>query len=432
MAMATGVMFGLVPALQVSRTDLQQGLRDGARGSTSGVGHLRFRNMLVVGEVSLAFVLLIGAGLMLRSFVNLLRLDPGFRPERVLTATISLPAQDYKTGESISRFFDRLTLTLSSIPGAQAAGAGTDVPWTGYNENTGGFEIEGKNPPAQTLFHARYHGATPGYFQALGIPLVGGRFFSERDGSGAPPVMIINQSMARKYFPGEDALGKRIAFNTPAKESDWMKIVGVVGDVKDTPKSASAEPAFWWPLLQQQPARRMSVVIRGGSESGVAEQLRRAVQQLDPNLAVTDMRLMDEITDASVSTPRFTLFLVGLFAMLALTLAAVGTFGVISYSVNRRAHEFGLRMALGAKQWDVLRLVLIQGMKLAAAGIAIGCLGALAVVRVLRSLLYEVSVADPATFVAVSSIAVVVALVACYLPARRATAADPVVALRCE
>ena len=434
-ALATGLLFGLAPALQSSRVDVQQALREGARGATGSKRHQRLRDALVVAEVGLASVLLVGAGLMLRSFVNLLRMDPGFRADHVLTASLSLPDTEYKTNASALHFEEQLTTNLAAATGVKYAGIGTDLPWTGYDENIGGFTIEGKKPLPGEEFRGRYHAATPDYFRALGIPLVRGRFFTAADNHDATQVMIINSTMARLYWPHQDALGSRITFSDTPKESDWMTVVGIVGDVKDRPELSGAEPAFWWPMAQQPLLNDgvMSVAIRSaGSTVGIANELRREVHRLDPTLAVADVRLMDQIADANIATPRFSLFLVGLFAALAITLAAVGTYGVISYSVGQRTHEFGMRMALGAARGDVLRLVFSQGARLAVAGVILGACGALTLARVLRSLIFEVSPTDPWTFAAVGTLVLAVAAVACYLPARRATQADPIVALRSE
>jgi predicted permease len=251
----------------------------------------------------------------------------------------------------------------------------------------------------------------------------------------APLALIVNQSMARRYWPNEDALGKRVAIDDHPKVEDWMTVVGIVGDVKDKPDSPTAEMALWWPI-EQSPVgvnNNMAVVMRGSSDPApLANALRQAVRQLDPTLAVANIRPMDDIADANVSTPRFALFLVALFAGLALALAAIGIYGVISYAVSQRTHEFGLRMALGAQPGDVRRLVLRQGVKLALGGVALGLVGALVLGRVLWSLLYQVSAADPVTFTSVSAIAIAVAALACYLPARRATAVDPANALRSD
>jgi predicted permease len=434
-ALATGLVFGLAPALQSSRADVQQNLREGGRGSTGSARHLRLRNWLVVSEVSLACVLLIGAGLLLRSFLNLMHSDPGFRAEHVLTASVALPEETYKDGRAILGFYDRLITRLGSLPAVHAAGVASDLPWTGYDDNLGGFQIEGKQSAPNDDFHGRYHMTSPDYFRALGIPLIGGRFFNAGDDTKGRPVLIINRAMAQRYWPGENAVGKRINFFTdhPA-EADWTTVVGVVGDVKDSPEKGGAEPAFWWPIPQTPfgfPSFMMAV--RADQDPALlVNAVRNSVREIDPALAMADVRLMEQIADATMTAPRLIVWLVGLFAALAIALAAVGTYGVISYSVNQRMHEFGMRVALGAKPWDVLRLVLAQGVKLALGGVVIGVLVALALARVLRNLLFEVSAADPLTFGVVAVLALAVAMLACYLPARRATQADPVVALRAE
>jgi predicted permease len=431
-SVATGVLFGLAPALQASRTDPKRGLYEGGRTATGSARQGRLRNALVVAEVSLACVLLIGAGLMLRSLLNQLNLDPGFRHDHVLTASLSLPQVNYKKSEDVAKFYDRLVTSLSSVPGVQYAGAGSDLPWTGYDENASGFTIDGKKPAPHQQFHARYHMATADYFRAMGIPLLRGRFFNEGDNKDAPYALIINQAMATRYWPNEDAIGKRFTFADDPKEKDWFNIVGVVGDVKDKPDSSSAEPAFWWSHLQQ-PSPEMMVVIRSSSDPRMlVDSLRDQVKRLDPSLAIGDLRLMDQVADESTATPRFSFFLVGLFAGLAIILAAIGTYGVISYSVSQRIPEFGLRLALGAPPGGLLRLVLLQAARLAITGAVAGVVVALALARVLVSLMYNVSPADPLTFAAVGIGVIAIAMVACYLPARRATRASPMAALRTE
>jgi predicted permease len=433
LSLTTGLVFGLAPALQALRTDLQQGLREGSQGSGGSVRRARFRSMLVAGEVGLACVLLIGAGLLLRSFGKLLQTDPGFRPNQVLTCTLTLPRETYKRPEDVARFYTELLNRLNALPSVQVAGAGSDVPWTGYDDNLG-FEIEGKKPAPNEDFHARYHVASPEYFRSVGIPLVRGRLFSEADAKDAPRVILINDSMARRYWPGEDPVGRRISFDSNPKEEDWMRVVGVVGDVKDRPDSTASEPALWWPVRQQPWSfSSMVVVARSKSDAGpLVNQLRTTVRELDPSLAVADIRLMDQIADAALSARRFALFLVALFAVLALVLAAIGVYGVMAYSVNQRMPEFGMRMALGAGSWDVLRLVLWQGLKVVLAGTAFGLACAAALGRVLGSLLYEVSGVDPFTFASVALALTFTAILACYLPARRAAEADPMAALRSE
>jgi predicted permease len=432
-SLLTGILFGLAPAMQASHTDPKEGLQKGGRSTTASRQQGRLRNALVVAEVGLASVLLIGAGLMLRTFLNLSNLNPGFHGDHVLTATLSLPHIKYKTNEQTAQFYDRLATELNMLPGIEGAGAGSDLPWTGYDENAGGFMLEGRKPvPGQEL-HARYHMATPGYFSAMGIPLLKGRFFNEGDKTGAPWVLIINHAMAQKYWPGEDVLGKRITFeDEPKKESDWMTVVGVVGDVKDQPNSASAEPAFWWSEYEAANSE-MSIAIRTqGYPRQAADGLRGVVHRLDPELAVADVEEMNRVVDSSVATPRLTFVLVGLFAGLAIVLAAIGAYGVISYTVSQRTSEFGLRVALGAQRRDLLRMVLVQSARLAVAGTAIGVVLALSLGRVVKSLTYAVSIFDPAILGSVVLLVLGVALLASYVPARRAAGADPMSTLRTE
>lgn len=430
-SVATGILFGLAPAIQAWRTDPQQGIREGGRGASPSGRQVRFRGALVVGEVSLACLLLIGAAAMLRSFVKLLSTDPGFEAQHVLTASLSLPNATYKNSDDVRRLYRDLIADLSSLPGVRAAGLGTDLPWTGYDDNTS-LSIAGRQPAPNEDFHARYHVASPDYFRAVGIPLIRGRFFNGRDTKDAPNVLIVNEAMAGRFWPDEDAIGKRVTFDVHPKETDWYTVVGVVGDVKDKPESNHTEAAFWW-AFQQVPFRNMSVVLRSSSDPVLMTgRLQHVVRELDPNLAVADVRLLDRIAEQSFSAPRFALFLVGLFAALALALAAIGIYGVISYSVSQRMHEFGMRVALGASPWDVMRLVLAQGLGLTVLGVVIGLGCALAFAGVLNSLLYGTSARDPLTLFFVALLAVTMATLACYPSARRATNADPMAVLRSE
>jgi predicted permease len=431
-SLITGILFGLAPALQVSRIDPRQRLQSGGRSSSASRNQSRIRSALVVSEVSLACVLLIGAGLMLRSFLNLLHLDPGFRQAHVLTASFSLPHARYNS-ERPAQFYDQLTANLSALPGVENAGAGSDLPWTGYDKNLGGFVIEGKKPPPNQQFHARYHWATSAYFSALGIPLLEGRFFTEADKKDAPMTLIINHAMADRYWPHEDVIGKRISFeDVPKKDSDWATIVGVVGDVKDKPNSPGAEPAFWWSELQRVDPDMLIVIRTYGDPESLPGTLRNEVHKLDPALAVADVQLMDKIVDSSVSTPRFAFVLVGLFAGLAIVLAAVGVYGVIAYTVSQRTQEFGLRLALGAQRGDLVRLVLRQSARLVVPGAILGVLLTLGLGRVMGSLIYGVSPADPMILGSVALLVLFVGLIASYRPARRAIKADPMAMLRAE
>jgi predicted permease len=431
-SLLTGILFGLAPAMQASHTDPKQGLQQGSRTTTASRHQNRLRSALVMAEVSMACVLLVGAGLMLRTFLNLVHLDPGFHEENVLTANLSLPHAQYKTDEQTAQFYDNLTNSLNALPGVESAGAGSDLPWTGYDENAG-FNIEGKKAAPHEEFHARYHMATPDYFSAMGIPLLEGRFFNQGDRHGARQVIVVNRALAERYLPKEDVIGKRITFeDEPKKDSDWMTIVGIVGDVKDQANSTEAEPAFWWPELQAA-QRDMSIVIRTRSDARqVADGLRAVVHKLDPALAVADVKLMNQVADASISAPRFTFVMVSLFAALAILLAGIGAYGVIAYTVAQRTQEFGLRVALGARRGDLLRMVLTQSARLVVPGMIVGLALALSLGRVVQSLLYGVSAADPIILVSVASLVLVVALIASYMPARRAANADPMIALRSE
>lgn len=428
---ATGILFGLVPALQASRTDPRQGLHESGRAATDSTKLSRMRDALVMAEVSLACVLLVGAGLMFRSLLNLLHLDPGFQHQHVLTANLWLPNAAYKTPPEQSRFYQRLATELESIPGVSSAGLGSDLPWTGWDDNAE-FSIEGRRPPPHQSFGARYHTATWDYFRTLGIPLMRGRFFTPEDNADRPKVIVINQALANLYWTKSDALGKRIAFDDHPKESDWLTIVGIVGDVKDKPESANTHPAFWWSALQT-PFSQMSVVVRANTDSqALTQAVHAAVHRIDPSLAVAEVQWMDDVADATVATPRFAFVLVGIFAGLAILLATIGTYGVIAYSVSRRTPEFGLRMALGAQRMDVLLLVLRQATILTLSGAVFGMILAFMAARVLKSLIYEVNPSDPLIFSAAVVFVIAMALAACCVPARKATRTDPMIALRAE
>jgi predicted permease len=429
----TGLLFGIVPALSSSSAGFREWLHESGRSATSARSTLRLRSFLVVSEVTLACLLLIGAGLVLRSFVNLLRTDPGFQPEKVLTASLSLPRATYKDNAAITQFSERLLNDLRNTPGVSAAGLGSDLPWTGWDDNAGGFTIRGETPPPNDDFQARYHMASAGYFSALGIVIRRGREFNEHDTASAPKVLIINQAMA-KFWQHGDPLGGRVTFSNHPKESDWMTVVGIAGDIKDTPSSAGARTAFWWPQQQTPwPFSDLSVVLRSSLGSGqAAGQLRASVHDLDSTLPISNIRTMDRVADDSYSTSRFTLALIGLFAALALILASMGTYGVIAYSVGQRTLEFGVRLALGAKSQDLIVSVLKQGIKLAALGTALGIVLGLAFARLLGSLLYGVGSADPATFFGAAVAGMAAAAIACLLPALRITRVDPMIALRAD
>ncbi len=426
----TGFLFGLAPALQAGQVNLNELLKEGGRAGASN-RQRRLRDALVVVEVALALVLLVGAGLLIRSFWKLNQTDPGFNPDNVLTTSLTLPRARYDTPEKVTAFQQLLLKKMAALPGVQSAGLTSDLPWTGYDENAG-FTIEGKTFPPNAGPGGRYHFVSADYFSTTGVPLVAGRFFTANDGLNSPNVVLINRSMAELYWPGESAVGKRFTFSNQPKEKDWYNIVGVVGDVKDFPTSTAAVPAFYWPTMQQAPRQTILAVRSTAHPTALIEAVRNQVRLLDKDLPLADVRMLDTVAATAVAGRRFTLWLVGFFALMALLLSAIGIYSVLSYLVAQRTHEIGVRMALGAQFSDVLRMVLRQGMALVFVGVALGVVGALALTRLMKGLLFEVRASDPMTFVLVAAILASVALIACYLPARRATKVDPMIALRYE
>jgi predicted permease len=425
-SLLTGALFGLAPALQISRVNLNESLKEGGRGSSGGSRHNRLRGLLVIAEVSLAFVLLIGAGLLMRTFFYLQKVDPGFNPERVLTATIDLPGARYSTGRKASSFYRELIGRLAALPGVQGAAATSDLPWTGYDENTS-FGIEGRQFSDDEDPSAQYHFATPDYFRTLWIPLLAGRFFSEADDADAPRVIVINKSMADLYWPDADAVGKRVRL-----WGETRMIAGIVGDLKDSPAELRAKPGFFFPVTQQAQSNLVLVVRTERDPMNLLATMRSEIAALDRELPLSDVRTLEQIASSAVARTRFTMLLLSVFAGVALLLAAVGIYGVLSYSVTQRTHEIGIRVALGAQRRDVIGLVARQGMTLAFAGMGAGLAAALVLTRVLSSLLFGVSATDPITFAGIAVLLLGVALGACFVPARRAMKMDPVVALRHE
>ena len=429
----TALLFGLAPALAASRADLQSTLKEGGRSAQQGPQHHRLRSALVVGEVALSLVLLVGAGLLVRSFERVLATQPGFQPEHVLTASLSLPEAQYKEVQKIRDFYRELMAELEQLPGVTAVGASTDLPLqAGWNHI---FTPERSQPPPGTGLNFCWHSVILGdYLQTMGVPLLRGRYFNEQDTPASAPVLLVSESLAKRYWPNQDPIGKRLKWGPPESNDPWLTIVGVVGDVKQGPLDAPTIQHTYEPYAQRNvPASSLNVALRAaGGPTSLAASLRAAVWRLDRQLAVAQVRAMDEVISESTAPRRFTLYLLAAFAALAVVLAAIGIYGVISYSVAQRTHEIGIRMALGAQRGDVLRQVVGQGLHLLGAGVLIGVVGALALTRFLLSLLYEVRPNDPLTFISVSLILTSVALLACYIPARRATKVDPMNALRYE
>ena len=432
-SLLTGILFGLLPALQASRPNLNERLKAGGRSATSGINRQRLRGILVIAEIALSLVLLVGAGLLIKSFQRLQAVNPGFNPRNVLTMQLDLSGPKYKTGSQVIAFHDQLLARLKQLPGVQYASTRSFVPIASdasfaYLR----FNVEDRQGDVSEAPVAFYNGVSPEYFQTMMIPLLKGRGFSDRDVRGLQNVAIVNGTLARRYFGAVDATGKRISLEDNPKEGDWVTIVGVVGDTK--PRELRSEPvAELYMPYDQQPEPGMSLMIRyldGGT--GVAAAVRNEVLALDKDQPVYSIRTLDSVLSESVAGPRFRTLLLGVFAGVALILAAVGIYGVISYAVSQRTQEIGIRMALGARATDVLKLVVKGGMMLVLIGVAIGLAGAFALTRLLTTLLFGVTPTDAATFATVSVGLIVVALFACFIPARRATKVDPLVALRYE
>ena len=425
-SLLTGLVFGLVPALQSSRPDLNDALKEGARGSSSG--NRVVRNLFVVAEMALALVLLIGAGLMLRSFSQLHQVKTGFETENVLTMRVQLPNAKYGQPQQRADFFKRAEERLAALPGVKSVGAISYLPLTGLASSTS-FNLATKPLPPSESPGTEVRPITPGYFTAMGIPLLKGRAFDERDGATSR-VLIINETLARKFFPGQDPIGQQLIVSWEPQVAD--EIIGIVGDIKETALEQEPNPAVYWPY-PREPYPFMNFVIRAAIDPAtLSAAAAREIHALDPDQPVADVRTLDQVVAKSIARPRFNALLLAIFAGVALVLASVGIYGVMNYSATQRTQEIGIRMALGAKPGDILRLVVGHGMKLTAAGIVIGVIASLALTRVMSNLLFGVTATDLPTFVGVSAVLTAVALLANYIPARRATRVSPVVALRYE
>jgi len=452
LSVLSALLFGLAPIIDLFRVNLIESLKEGGRSSTARPQTNRARSVLVVLEVMLSLVLAIGAGLLVRTLQQLYAVNPGFQAKDVLTMAVSLPEAKYPSTEPAKAglFYRDLVERLTAIPGVQHAAAGTTVPLAGGG--WGKYFTVDERPAARLadVPSIQYRQVTPGYFRALGVPLRSGRYFSEEDVAERPLVAIINEAAARQFFPNENPIGKRVLpappeqtiatlLPSPNFRFPRLTVIGVVGDVKQRGLNLPSEPELFVPHLQgmaknnEDPSRSMCLVIKTASDPlSFANAVRRAVLSLDVEQPVSDVKSMEQRLNASLAQQRFQLVLLGEFAALALLLAAIGIYGVMSYVARQRTHEIGLRMALGATQRDVLNLIVRQGMVLLLIGVGLGIVFALALTRFLASLLYDVRPTDPVTFVTVSLLLIAVSLLACYIPARRATRVDPMVALRWE
>jgi putative ABC transport system permease protein len=435
-ALVTGVGFGLAPALAGSRPDLNEGLKDGTRGTTSSRG--RLRKTLVVAEVALSLVLLVGTGLMLRSFAKLRAVDPGIRADQVLTLHTSLPAPNGPPGDDDRArwvaWYERAARRLQALPGVNAVGAANVLPFDG-NDTDNSFDIENYVPrSASDMPDNETREVLPGYFAALGIPLLRGRLLGDGDSGDAPGVVVINQAMARRYWPnGEDPIGRRLRLHTLGKVKDWSTIVGIVGDVHGFGLDKPVRAEMYFPYAQLRRSASLAIVVRtDGDPAAMANAARVALAEIDPGQPIFDVKPMRELVAASLAQRRFALMLMLVFAAVALLLAAVGIYGVMSYTVAQRTQEIGIRVALGASPSLVLGMVIKEGMRLVAVGLGLGVVLALALTHLVSSMLYGVSPTDAPTFVAIAAVLAAVALIAIVIPARRATRVDPMLALRAD
>jgi putative ABC transport system permease protein len=423
----TGVIFGLAPALQASQADLNAALKDGTRGTTTAAGH-RLRGALVVTEVALSLVLLIGAGLMIKSFWRLQQVNPGFDPESLLRIEVALPESKYPESRDRATFFQQTLERISALPGVSGAAVINSPPLSG-RRNISVFPIEGR-PEAKGIADATladFREISPDYFKMMGIPLLQGRAFTDRDAQNAPKVAIISQTFSSRYGASEDLVGKRLRL-----DEDWHTVVGIVSDVRQSGLDEEAAPHVYIPYLQYSPSRAGVLVRTTGDPLSMVGAVRTAIQNVDHDQPIYNVSTMTAMISTAVAPRRLNLVLLGGFALVALTLAAVGIYGVMANLVTQRTGEIGLRMALGAQPRDVLRLFVTRGLRLALLGVAVGVGASLALARLMATLLYGVSASDPITFMAITVLLLSVALLACFMPARRASKVDPMVALRYE
>jgi putative ABC transport system permease protein len=428
-AVLTSVLSGTAPAL-AARDTVVDGLKEGGVQSTIGVGRRRLRSLLIVVQVAVSFLLLIGAGLMLRSFQKLQHVDPGFQPENVLTMQIGLDFTKYNTGDKQRAFFESFLDKIQTQSGVKSAAASMMIPLNGNMRMAGDFQLEGQTPvPGQKLPVADFRVVSESYFDTLHIPVLQGRGFTRADRPGVPDVAVVNRTAARHFWGTRDPVGKRFSADNG---QSWTQIVGVVGDIKQYGLDKDVADEIYVSMAQSPLMDAMLVVKTEAEPMSVARGIIELLYAVDPNQPAARVRSLEQVRADSVAAPRLTANLLSLFALLALTIAATGIGGVMALAVGQRRHEIGVRMAIGARPGEILRMVLGQGMVLAFFGVALGLVGALALTRLLQRLLFEVGPTDPLTFVGVGLVLSAATLVACYVPARRAARVDPIIALRTE
>jgi putative ABC transport system permease protein len=431
--LTVGIVFGLAPSLHSSKPDLNNALKESAASSGGGrrwLRRFRLRDLLVVMQTALAVVLLAGAGLLIKSFVKLQQVELGFKPANVIAITLSPPFNRFPKGPFKSDYYRQLLESLQTMPGVEAAAATTSAPTAGAFMNVT-FLIAGRTePPSSETQRAFLNLVSSDYFRVIGNPLKEGRLFTDNDNEGSPPVAIINETMARSYFAGSDPVGQRIAVK--GQRDEQLEIVGVTADVKQFVLDVENKPSFYRPYRQEEAAFMTLVVQTTADPASMIPALRRRILDTDKFTAITRVRTLNELISDSVAQPRFYALLLAIFAGIALTLAALGIYGVMAYSVSKRTHEIGIRVALGAQASRILRLVVGRGLILILAGVGIGLAGAFALTRLMAGLLFEVRATDPAVFAVIALLLIAVALGACLVPARKATQVDPLVALRHE
>jgi putative ABC transport system permease protein len=431
LTLLTGIVFGLVPALEATRVDLNESLKEGGRGAGQGAGSHRLRSAFVVTQVALALVLLVGAGLLIRSLNRLNSVEPGFNPNQVLTMRVNLPDQKYDSEPKIINFFKQAVDQLKTLPGVESVGAINYVPFGGPHSGTI-IHIEGQpqRPPGQELSTGIVV-TDVNYFTTMGIPLKRGRLFTAQEATEMRHVVVVNETFARENFPGQDPIGKRVTIHMK-EENVPTEIIGIVGDNKHKGLDLEIEPMAFWPHPELVTSSMTLLVRTKGDPTSVATAARNVIHQIDPEQPVGEVNTMQGLMATSVARSRFNTILLTVFSVVALVMAAVGIYGVMSYSVQQRTHELGIRLALGAQHVDVLKLILKQGIVLGAVGVVAGLLGSLGLTRLMASLLFEVTPTDVRTFAVVAAGLFLIVLIACYIPARRATKVNPLVALRYE